>query len=688
MKKTFLVEIGTEELPARILYNVITIFYENFIHALHLNNIEYKKIYYFATPRRLALKILDIDSSQKIKKILKKGPSLKNSFDKDGMPTKSACSWANHMGIKIHEAHQFTNKKGAWLAYHVEQKQEKIEILLPQITEMSLTTINIKNLMRWEENNIKFFRPIRNIVMMLDDEIINKKIFNIDSKNKVHHHISFKEKKIYLNHAQEYPSVLLKHSNIIADYNIRKEQIKKNIKEIAKQVNGYTQINLNLLEEINSIVESPKGMLANFKKKYITCIPNEILVYIIEQQQKCFPIYNKTKLLPYFIVITNIHSKKENQIIFGNETVMEARLSDVMFFLKKDRKIKLLDYLPLLKKVLFYKDLGTLYDKTIRLQSLVNFISNSNNKIDLIKSAVLSKCDLITEMVCEFPELQGVIGMHYAIQDQEKYEIALAIKEQYLPAFSEDILPSSLMGSILSISDKIDTLCGMFLINQIPLSNKDPFALRRAAVGIIRIIIDTNMSLDLESLVYNSIKIYNKKELDYILTTKKIINFFKLRLLSFYQKQGYNIKVIQSVLSFQITDIVDIDKRIKAISNLKKEKKLKSILLIIKRISNILTVYKKDISNIKINTNLIQIEEEKNLFKEINSFNNDTKKLFMEKNYKIILSKLKNFEKPVNNFFDQVKINHCNIEIKNNRLILLKKIKNIFFKIAKFSYLY
>ncbi|QCI18124.1 glycine--tRNA ligase subunit beta [Buchnera aphidicola (Aphis nasturtii)] len=688
MKQIFLVEIGTEELPAKILYNLIILFYENFVNALHLNNIEYKKVDYFATPRRLALKILDIDNSQKIKKILKKGPSLKNSFNIDGTPTKYAYSWAKQIGIKINEANQLINEKGSWLVYYKEKKQEKIEILLPKIVEMSLKKISIQNLMRWDINNIKFFRPIRNILMMLDDKIINNKVFNITSTNKLHNHISSKEQEIYLNHAKEYPSVLLKYSNIIADYETRKEKIKKEIIEIAKKVNGHAKINYHLLEEINSIVESPKGVLVAFKKKYIKYIPNEILIYIIEKQQKCFPIYRKKEILPYFVFITNIHSNKESQIILGNEKVMEARLSDIIFFLNKDNKIQLLDYLPSLKKVLFHKNLGTLYDKTMRLKLLVNIMSSSNNKMDLIKSAILSKCDLITDMVCEFPELQGVIGMYYAIQNQEKHTIALSIKEQYLPAFSEDILPSSDIGSILSIADKIDTLCGMFLINQIPLSNKDPFALRRAVLGIIRIIINKQISLDLNLLIHHSLKIYNKQELDYILISNKIINFFKLRLLSFYEKKGYNIKIIKSVLFCQVQDILDIHKKIKAISNFKEKTESKSILLIIKRISNILSIHKKDISNIKINTNLIQIEEEKNLFKEITNFNNNTQKLFIEKNYKIILSKLKNFEKPINNFFNTVKINHCNSEIKNNRLILLKKVEKIFLKIANFSYLY
>lgn len=688
MKKTFLVEIGTEELPAKILYHLIISFYKSFIDKLKFYNIKYKQVDYFATPRRLALKIIDIDDTEKTKKILKKGPSLKCSFNKDGTPTKAACAWAKNIGIEINKASQLKNKQGSWLVHYVKQKQENIEISLPKIVEISLKKINIKNLMRWEVNNAKFFRPIRNVLMMLDNKIINNKIFNVFSKNKVHNHISCKEKNIHLNHAQEYPSILLKESYIIADYEARKEKIKIEIKKTAKQVNGYTQINYVLLEEINSIVESPKGLLARFKEEYIKHIPNDILIYIIEKQQKCFPIYHQKKLLPYFTFISNINSKNNHQIISGNEKVMEARLSDAMFFLNKDNQIKLLDYLPLLKKVLFYKNLGTLYDKTMRLKSLVDLMSNNSNKIDLIKLAMLSKCDLITDMVSEFPELQGIIGMYYAIKNHEKYEIAISIKEQYLPSFSEDKLPSSIMGSILSIADKIDTLCGMFLINQIPSSNKDPFALRRAALGIIRIIINNKMSLDLKFLIFNSLEFYNKREVDYKLISNKIMDFLKLRLSFFYEKKGYNIQIIKSVLSFQLTKILDVDQKIKAISDFKETKQSKSIFLTIKRISNILKVYKKYIINNEIDINLMQKEEEKLLFKEIKNFNHDTKKLFIEQNYKKILLRLKNFENPINNFFNQVKINHCDPKIKNNRLILLKKVETIFFRIANFSFLY
>ncbi|WP_261979783.1 glycine--tRNA ligase subunit beta [Buchnera aphidicola] len=688
MKQTFLVEIGTEELPAKILHNLIILFYENFINELKSCHIKYKKIDYFATPRRLALKILDIDTSEKTKIILKKGPSLKNAFNEDGNPTKFAHSWANHLGIKLNIAKKLKNEKGEWLVYYEKQKQEKIEILLPKMTEKALKKINVKNLMRWDENNSKFFRPIRNILMMLDDRKIDNKIFNINSTNKLHNHLSYKEKKIYLNHVQEYPFILFEHSYIIAEYEARKEKIKKEIKEIAKKMNGYIKINYSLLEEINSIVESPKAFLGTFEIDYIKCIPSEILIYIIEKQQKCFTIYKDEKILPNFIFITNITPKNNSHIIYGYEKVMKSRLSDILFFLKKDNQKKLLDYLPLLKKVLFYKNLGTLYDKTMRLKSLVNIISPNSNKANLTKAAILSKCDLITDMVCEFPDLQGIIGMYYALKNQEKYEIALSIKEQYLPSFSEDTLPSSIIGCILSIADKIDTLCGMFSINQIPLSNKDPFGLRRMTLGIIRIIINKKINLDLNFLIFNSLKIYNKINLDYILISNKIIKFFKLRLLSFYQKKGYNTKVIQSVLFSETTEILDIDQRIMAISDFKKQESSQSTFLIIKRVSNLLKIYNKDLNNIKININLMQKEEEKNLLKSIQKFKNDTKKLFIEKNYKIILSRLKKLENPINNFFNQVQINHDDLKIKNNRLVLLKKLEKIFLKIANFSFLY
>lgn len=690
IKKTFLIEIGTEELPSKILKNIILIFYKNVIDELNSNNILYKKINYFSTPRRLALQIIELDTSEKINEKIKKGPAIKNAFDKNGNPTQAAYYWAKNCKINLNQAQRLKTQKGEWIIHRIQEKQEKIELLIPKIIEKILKKINIKNTMRWETNNLRFIRPIRNIVMLLDDKVIKSIVFNLHSSNLLYHHISCKEEKIYIKDAIEYPSILFKKNKIIANYETRKEKIKNEVKKIAKKVNGIIKTNLFLLEEITSLVESPKALLATFQNYYIDYIPEKILIHTIEKQQKCFAIYSSSlekKILPYFIFISNINSKKNKEVVLGNEKVMHARLSDTMFFLKKDRKIKLENYLPYLKKVSFYNNLGTLYEKTLRLKFLIEWMSSSNDKInknDLIRSAILSKCDLITQMVGEFPELQGIIGMYYALENKENKEVAIAIKEQYLPSFSGDKLPSTPIGCLLSISDKIDTLSGMFSIGEIPDPEKDPFGLRRAALGILRIIIVKKIPIDLKKLIQISLESYNLKKIDNSIISKKIITFFTSRLSFFYEKQGYNIKFIKAVLSCKLTEPLDIDKRINAISNLEN---IKSIILTSKRIDNILKKNNQIISN-KMNIELIKQIEEKNLLEKIKNFNNKTKKLFIEKKYEEILLEIKKLEKPIDNFFDKVQINHSNIEMKKNRLLFLIKIQKIFLKIANFSYLY
>lgn len=691
LKKIFLVEIGTEELPAQILYNLICAFLKNFKNELNTYNILYKKINYFATPRRLALKVIDIDTSEKIKKILKKGPSVKNSFNKDGKPTSILNHWIKQYNIDIDKTHRIKTSKGEWIGYLIEEKQEKIESLIPKIIEKSLKKITHNHFMKWNSSQTKFCRPIRNIVTLLDSHLIEQKIFNIIPKNILHNHISSKNKKIYIYKAKDYPEILFRENKIIADYQQRKEKIIKEAEKIAKKVKGFINKNITLIEEITSLVESPKILLGKFCQRYIKDIPQEILSYTIEKKQKCFPIYNsEKKILPYFIFIANIHPKNIKEIIYGNEKVINSRLSDTVFFFKKDRKTKLENRLISLKKVLFHKNLGTLYDKTMRLKLLTEWTSSyvTINKNNLIRASLLSKCDLITDMVSEFPELQGIIGMHYALQDKENKEVCEAIKEQYLPSFSGDQLPSSLIGCILSIANKIDTLSGMFYINQIPSSEKDPFGLRRATLGIIRIIILKKIPLNIKDLIFKSLNIYDKNKNNF-LQLNKIENFFIGRLLFFYESQGYNSLIIQSVLSSGLSDLLNIDKKIKAISNFQKTDRYESIILIIKRISNILKKNNNEkLKKDQFNIDLIQGKEEKKLFQEIEKFNKQTKKLFLQKKYIKILLKIIILEKPINNFFNTTTINHKCCNIRKNRLILLMTLKKIFSKITDFSFLY
>lgn len=688
-RKTLLIEIGTEELPARLLYKISSYFYENFIKELIIYNITYNKVETFSTPRRLALKIIDIDTSEKFIEIKKRGPSIIKSYNKNGLLTEAAIRWSKHCGININQAGRLKNKKGEWLLCTIRKKQEKIELLLPKIIESALKKIPIKKSMRWEKNNYKFSRPVRNIVILLNNTIVSGKIFNISSNNLLQNHLSEKEKRIEINDVKDYPKILFQKNNIIADYIIRKEKIVNNIKKIAQNVGGFIKNNQFLIEEVTSLVESPAAFLAVFEKKFLK-IPQKILIYTIEKQQKCFPIYNvKQELLPYFIFISNISPRKPEKIIMGNQKVMHARLSDAEFFFKQDKLIKLENRLLSLKKVLFQNNLGSLYEKTLRLQFLIEWIakySNSNIQ-DSIRAALLSKCDLITNIVCEFPELQGTIGMYYSLEDNEKKEISIALEEQYLPSFSGDKLPQTSIGCSLSIADKMDTLSGMFYVGNIPSADKDPFALRRLAIGIIRIIITKNIPLDLKNLINKSFHLYDKKHDVNSIISNKLLDFFITRLFHWYEEMGYSVKIIKSVLSYKSTLLIDVHKKIKAISFFKKLEESKSILSSIKRISNILEKENKKITG-NINFKLMVEKEEIILFNQIEDFNIYTKNLFSEKKYKDILMKIKDLEKPIYNFFKKVKIYHYNSEIRLNRLLLLYTLKKIFFKIADFSYLY
>ncbi|QCI21451.1 glycine--tRNA ligase subunit beta [Buchnera aphidicola (Hyadaphis tataricae)] len=688
-KKTLLIEIGTEELPAKSLSTISFSFYNNFIKKLNFYNILYKKIESFFTPRRIALKVLEIDTSDRISIINKKGPSLKKAYDQHGIPTETANRWAKHWGINICQAHRLKNTQGEWLVHQIKQKQKKIDILLPKMIEESLKEIIILKSMRWNITNRTFVRPIRNVVILLDDKVIEGRVFDIKSCRLLQNHLSNKEKKIKINYSQEYPLILFQKNKIIADYDLRKKTIINNIHTISKKINGFINNDNCLINEITDLVESPTALLGNFEKTFL-CIPKKILIYVIEKQQKCFSIHNaKNNLLPCFIFISNIHTQSfEKIIISGYEKVMNARLSDANFFLQNDRKKHLVNYLIALKNIVFQKNLGSLYNKTIRLQIIIRWISQyiKFDKKHAARATLLSKCDLATDMVYEFPELQGIVGMHYALEDQEKKDVALALEEQYLPSFSKDELPKTIIGSVLSIADKIDTISGMFFIKNIPTANKDPFALRRLSIGILRIIIKQHIPIDLKDLIKKSLALHHKKCRNNILYNQ-IIDFFMIRLFHWYKEQGYEKKIVKSVLSSKSTNIIDMHKKIQDLSLFFKDNNASRIMLSIKRISNILDKENYIISS-NINIKLIQEKEEIILFNQIKKFSSHTLNLFLEKKYKEILLQIKILEKPIDIFFEKIKVYHTNLKIRQNRLILLNILMKILSKITNFSYLY
>lgn len=689
-KPDFLIELQTEDLPANELKKISESFLNIFKNMLIKYKITYNLISLFATPRRLAITINSLKYIQKKQKIRKKGPLVEKSFNKKGLPTSIAISWAKHCNINIQDTKKTIIDKKIYLTHTIKNYSLSLLEILKKIILYVLIRIPIKKSMYWNEKNFRFSRPIRNIIVLLDSDIIPINFFHLSSNRFSHGHFFMKPKKIKIYHANQYTSKFFYPFYVMINYEKRKNFIKKEIKKIAHKLGKITKINNSQLHEVTSLVEWPVILSGKFNIKYLN-IPKEILIYIMEKCQKYFPLYSKTtkKISRKFIFVSNIITKNSKNIIHGNENVLTSKLSNVNFFIKKDINIKLYNRLEFLKKICFQKKLGSMFDKTNRIRLLSTYIAiqiNLNIQ-DIDRAALLSKCDLTTYMITEYPELQGIIGMYYAQNDQEKKNVSLSIKEQYLPKTSKDLLPTQNISYALGIAEKLDTITGIFSIKKNPKKNNDPFALRRAAIGIIRVIIEKKIDINIKLTVNKSINLYKNID-NYKIIQKNILKFIFARLIYFYQKKNYNKKIIKSVLSLKIFNLIDINERICSLEKFNQKNKIKKIIEIYKRIENIL---KKESLNLQIYQKNIKIKNckyitstENILIKNIYKIIKNIKK---KKNYFTILIEIKNLFKIINKFFQTSFINDPNKKIKKFRISILQNIQNIFLYIANFSYL-
>ncbi|UDG79447.1 Glycine--tRNA ligase beta subunit [Candidatus Ecksteinia adelgidicola] len=687
-KKTFLVEIGTEDLPSKAVRSLAESFCYHFTMELKNIKLSYGLVKWFATPRRLTLKIEDLNTLQPNKIIEKRGPAINDAFDSRGKLTKSAISWMNIYNININKTERLITKKGEWLLYRTYIKGDLTKNILIKIVNISLSKLPILKLMRWGNSKAKFIRPVRTVSLLLGEELISGIVLGVESSRIIHGHRFMGEINIFLSHANQYPEILLKKGRVIADYEERKKIIQRDAELAAMKIGGKVDLNEELLEEVTSLVEWPVVLIAKFEKKFLT-LPVEALVTTMQENQKYFSVYDYFgNLLPNFIFVSNVQSKDPKKIINGNEKVVRSRLSDIDFFFKTDCKKKLEDYLPKLNTVLFENKLGSMRDKTHRITILTSLIANKiNANIKYAtRAGLLSKCDLMTHMVFELPNIQGIMGMHYARNDGEEEEVAIAINEQYQPRFYGDNLPQSLVGCSLSIADKIDTLVGMIGIHKYPKSDKDPFGLRRIALGIIRIIINKNLSLDLFSLIEQTVELYNNK-LTNIKVVEDIKKFIFVRARIWYEESGYMIDTIQSVLICQPNKPIDFDARIKAIDYFRTLKDLSKLILINKRISNILSKSTDTLNHHIKSSALIEVAE----IQLVNYFIVLQDKLnpyLIVGNYQQVLCELMSLHELIDNFFENVMVFTENQFIRINRLTLLNHIRNIFLKVADFSLLH
>lgn len=686
-EKTFLVEIGTEELPPKALRSLAESFAANLTAELDAANLPHGDVKWFAAPRRLALKVSALHESQADREVEKRGPAVSQAFDGEGKPSKAAEGWARGCGITVDQADRLVTDKGEWLVYRAHVKGESAQQLLPAMIATSLSKLPIPKLMRWGDSDVQFVRPVHTVTLLLGDELIPAKILGIDSARTVRGHRFMGEPEFTIDNADQYPQILLERGKVIADYEQRKAIIKRDAEKAAKEIGGIADLSESLLEEVASLVEWPVVLTAKFEEKFLA-VPAEALVYTMKGDQKYFPVYDAAgKLLPNFIFVANIESKDPQQIISGNEKVVRPRLADAEFFFKTDRKKRLEDNLPRLASVMFQKQLGTLRDKTDRIEALSGWIAEKiGADVENAKRAgLLSKCDLMTNMVFEFTDTQGVMGMHYARHDGEAEEVAVALNEQYQPRFAGDALPASPVACALAIADKMDTLAGIFGIGQHPKGDKDPFALRRAALGVLRIIVEKNLTLDLQTLTEEAVRLYGDK-LTNAKVVDEVVDFMLGRFRAWYQEEGHAVDTIQAVLARRPTKPADFDARVKAVSYFRTLDEAATLAAANKRVSNILAK-STDVLLDHVHASVLKEPAELKLATHLVVLRDKLEPLFAAGQYKEALVELAALRETVDKFFDTVMVMDENEAVRINRLTLLSKLRELFLQVADISLL-
>ncbi|WP_392560799.1 glycine--tRNA ligase subunit beta [Orbus mooreae] len=687
MQKTFLVELGTEELPPKSLRIFAESFAANFIEQLDNANLEHGEVLWYASPRRLALKVLNLSDTQPDTQIVKRGPAVSAAFDATGKPTKAAEGWARGCGITVEQAERVQTDKGEWLSYTLNQQGQPVVNLLCDMVKTALAKLPIPKPMRWAAKKVEFIRPSHTVTMLYGTDLVPGSILDIESDRIIRGHRFMGEQEFTIDNADQYPEILEQRGKVIADHNRRKTMIKQQAELAAEKLAGKADLTDSLLEEVASLVEWPVVLTAKFEEKFLD-VPAEALVYTMKGDQKYFPVYDKQgKLLPNFIFVANIESKDPQVVISGNEKVVRPRLADAEFFYKTDLKQPLEARLARLETVLFQQQLGTVKEKALRLEALSGYIAEQigANAQHAKRAGRLAKCDLVTNTVFEFPETQGIMGRYLAIKDGEHIDVAMAIEQQYKPRFAGDELPGNLTASAVSIAEKLDTLAGIFGIGQNPKGDKDPFALRRAAIGVLRIIVEKSLPLDLVELAQYATSLYGDK-----LTNKAVIDdivsFMQGRFRAWYQEQGFAIDTIQSVLARNPTKPADFDARVKAVTHFRTLPAASSLAEANKRVANILSKAGVAIPE-KVNAALLEEGPEGTLAKQIAILTDKLEPYFKQGRYQEALAELATLKEPVDAFFTSVMVMADDEELRLNRLALLNKLQSLFLQVADISLL-
>jgi len=686
-KKDLLIELGTEELPPKALKGLAQAFQTIVAKGFADAELHYEAIKLYATPRRLALLISQLAVTQPDKSIERRGPALQAAFDEEGCPTKAAQGFARSCKVEVEQLARLETDKGAWLAYTLEEKGRQSSELIPGIFQNALDKLPIPKRMHWGDLDALFVRPVHWAVILFGDQVIHANILSVRTSNATHGHRFHAPQRMTVPAPAEYENLLEEKGKVIADFDKRQNIIREQIIAAAEQVGGQAVIDDDLLDEVTSMVEWPSVIVGEFEQHFLD-VPSEALISAMKKHQKYFHMVDaKQQLMPYFITISNVDSSDPQQIKKGNERVIRPRLSDASFFWSQDKKNPLEDKLERLKTVVFQNKLGTVYDKSLRVSELAEVIALSlNTDAALAKRAArLAKCDLMTEMVNEFPDLQGIMGRYYAANDGEDNAVAVALDEQYMPRFSGDATPASATGQVVSIAERIDTLMGIFALGQIPSGDKDPFALRRAALGLLRTIIENKLVLDIPALLKKSASLF-PAQVNADQACDAVYQFMLDRLKGYFSEQAISHDVFDAVVALTPAEPYDLACRIDAVSQFKQLEAAESLAAANKRIGNILKKLKGNIPT-EINSGLFAEQAEKQLAERLTSVSDRVAPLLAQAHYTDALTELSELRDVVDQFFDDVMVMADDEALKNNRIALLGQLHGQFMQVADLSLL-
>lgn len=679
MKHDFLFELGVEELPSKSVKSLSENLLTSVVAQLEKLGINFDKAKAFATPRRLAFRLDGLQSTLPKQQTTKRGPASVSAFNDKGEPQPALLGFAKSCGVTIEQLILIETDKGSYYGYIQETDAVPVTQIMPELITAAIKALPIPKLMRWGIGEYEFIRPVHWIVMLSDDKLVPANLFGIDAGTHTRGHRFHAPESIEIPHANQYELLLNKHF-VMADFEEREALIHQQILAIAQNNHASAEVPSDLLEEVTSIVEWPTALLVPFSEKFLS-VPKEALIASMQQHQKCFALLDSTqKLLPYFITISNIESKNSQVVVDGNAKVMCARLSDAMFFYEQDKKTPLSSHIESTKKVVFQHKLGTLHDKTERMQALAQAINDAFvlDTKDIVRAISLSKCDLMTGMVGEFPELQGTMGYYYATNDKELPVVARSLMEYYWPRFSGDDLPSESLGRLLSIVDRVDTLVGIFGIGEKPSGVKDPFKLRRHALALIRLLLAHDTPISIQRLLNESAKTFASK-----INTESLkeLNVFILdRLYAYYQSMNIDKPIVQSVLAVEQNNLKDIDARVRAIQVFAQTDASHDLVASAKRVNNILA---KIDSTPSFSMDLLQTQEERELAMALSSWDDSLEKT----DYVTQLNHLAELKTSIHNFFEHVMVMVDDTALKNNRIALVQKLQKTLNQVADIAYL-